>query len=77
MFTSSVVWSVILRWYNDYEGYAYQLFFVSFLLWVFFVAGCFLGHSDSKLHVIYGTMQWEDSLLSYTGSPNLSACKIS
>ena len=52
-FTSSVVWSVFLRGCNDKEGILTMLYIVSFFLWVIRVAGCLLGLTDSKLHVIY------------------------
>ena len=52
------------------------MFLVFFFLWVIRVAGCLLGLTDSKA-ACYVWDQWEDSLLSYTGSPNLSTYKIS
>ena len=56
IFSSSVIWSVLLRGYNDKEGYAYQFFIVSLFLWMIRVAGCLLGITDSNLHVIYRTL---------------------
>ena len=49
IFTSSVVWSVILWWYNDYEGYAYQFFCISSSGWFALLDVCWGSQTQSYM----------------------------